>query len=130
MFAVASARARRHLENAVADDPELRRLLDRVERRELDPLTAVHEILEKVFHISTIRRRRPPTLADIEAARERIGGHARVTPVYGSEALRRETGPRRSLLKAENLQRTGSFKIRGAVNMLAIALSRTSARPA
>ena len=52
VFAVASARARRHLENAVADDPELRRLLDRVERRELDPLTAVHTILETVFHLS------------------------------------------------------------------------------
>jgi LAO/AO transport system kinase len=51
VFAVASARARRHLENAVADDPELRRLLDRVERRELDPLTAVHEILQTVFHL-------------------------------------------------------------------------------
>jgi hypothetical protein len=35
----------------VADDPELRRLLDEVQRRELDPLTAVREILEKVFRI-------------------------------------------------------------------------------
>jgi LAO/AO transport system kinase len=52
VFAVASARARRHLESAVRDDPELRRLLDRVERRELDPLTAVHTILETVFHLS------------------------------------------------------------------------------
>jgi threonine dehydratase len=59
-----------------------------------------------------------PTLADIEAARERIGTHARVTPVYNSESLLRETG-RPSVLKAENLQRTGSFKIRGAVNKLA-----------
>jgi LAO/AO transport system kinase len=49
VFAVASARARRHLETAVADGPELRRLLDRVERRELDPLTAVREILRDVF---------------------------------------------------------------------------------
>jgi LAO/AO transport system kinase len=51
VFAVASARARRHLENAVHDDPELARLLDQVRRRSLDPLTAVHEILRKVFHI-------------------------------------------------------------------------------
>jgi LAO/AO transport system kinase len=51
VFAVASARARRHLENAVQDDPELARLLDGVRRRELDPLTAVHEILRKVFRI-------------------------------------------------------------------------------
>jgi len=60
-----------------------------------------------------------PTLADVQAARDRIGTHARVTPVYGSESLLRETG-RPSMLKAENLQRTGSFKIRGAVNKLAM----------
>ena len=41
VFTVASARAKTHLEQAVADDPELRRLLDEVQRRELDPLTAV-----------------------------------------------------------------------------------------
>ena len=52
VFAVASARAKSHLEQAVADDPELRRLLDEVQRRELDPLSAVREILEKVFRIS------------------------------------------------------------------------------
>ena len=33
-----SARAKTHLEQAVADDPELRRLLDEVQRREPDPL--------------------------------------------------------------------------------------------
>ncbi|MGH3143971.1 MAG: methylmalonyl Co-A mutase-associated GTPase MeaB [Gaiellales bacterium] len=51
VFAVASARAKTHLERAVADDPELGRLLDEVQRRELDPLTAVREIMEKVFRI-------------------------------------------------------------------------------
>ena len=51
VFAVASARAREHLERAVRDDPELRRLLDQVQRRELDPLTAVQEIMECVFNI-------------------------------------------------------------------------------
>jgi threonine dehydratase len=56
-----------------------------------------------------------PTLADIESARERIRGLARVTPVYSSETLSRRSG-RPVVLKAENLQRTGSFKIRGAVN--------------
>ena len=59
-----------------------------------------------------------PTLADIVAARERIAGVARVTPVYPSETLSRLTG-REVLLKAENLQRTGAFKIRGAVNRIA-----------
>ncbi len=33
------------------DDPELSRLLDQVRLRQLDPLTAVHEILHKVFRI-------------------------------------------------------------------------------
>src|SRR5579872_6206993 len=59
-----------------------------------------------------------PTIADIETARVRIAGHTRVTPVYPSDSLSRLCG-RRLLLKAENLQRTGSFKIRGATNMLA-----------
>jgi LAO/AO transport system kinase len=51
VFAVASARAKTHLEHAVADDPELRRLLEDVQRRQLDPLTAVREIMEKVFKV-------------------------------------------------------------------------------
>jgi LAO/AO transport system kinase len=51
VFAVASARAKTHLEEAVAEDGELRRLLGEVQRRELDPLTAVREIMEKVFRI-------------------------------------------------------------------------------
>jgi len=51
VFAVASSRAKAHLEHAVADDPELRRLLDEVQRRELDPLTAVREIMERVFRV-------------------------------------------------------------------------------
>jgi GTPase len=51
VFAVASARAKDHLERAVADDVELRRLLDEVARRELDPLTAVREIMHKVFRL-------------------------------------------------------------------------------
>src|SRR5579862_1623354 len=58
-----------------------------------------------------------PTIADIEAAREQVTGRARVTPIYGSETLSRLTG-RKTWLKAENLQRTGSFKVRGAVNKL------------
>jgi LAO/AO transport system kinase len=51
VFALASGRAKAHLQQAVADDPELRRLLDEVQRRELDPLTAVKEIMERVFKL-------------------------------------------------------------------------------
>jgi LAO/AO transport system kinase len=52
VFSVASSRAKQHLEHAVEDDPELRRLLDAVRRRELDPLSAVREILERVFGVA------------------------------------------------------------------------------
>jgi len=57
-------------------------------------------------------------LSDIKEARSRLQGVARETPVYGSESLSRQVG-RPVSLKAENLQRTGSFKVRGAVNKLA-----------
>jgi threonine dehydratase len=59
-----------------------------------------------------------PGLPELEAARARLEGVSRVTPVYPSETLSRLTG-REVLLKAENLQRTGSFKIRGAFNKVA-----------
>jgi LAO/AO transport system kinase len=51
VFAVASAHAKQQLERTVAGDAELRRLLDQVQERQLDPLTAVREIMEKVFRI-------------------------------------------------------------------------------
>jgi threonine dehydratase len=59
-----------------------------------------------------------PGLPEIESARERLAGVARVTPVFPSETLSRLAG-RPVSLKAENLQRTGSFKIRGAYTKLA-----------
>jgi threonine dehydratase len=59
-----------------------------------------------------------PTFDDVQAARARLAGVARVTPVFSSETLSRLAG-RPVLLKAENLQRTGAFKIRGAYNTIA-----------
>ena len=59
-----------------------------------------------------------PTLAEIEEARALLDGVARVTPVYSTETLSKQIG-RHVSLKAENLQRTGSFKIRGAVSKIA-----------
>lgn len=56
--------------------------------------------------------------ADIEAAAGRLRGVARRTPLLTSEALDARTGGR-LLLKAEPLQRTGSFKFRGAYNAIA-----------
>jgi len=58
-----------------------------------------------------------PGLPEIEEARARLAGVARVTPVYRSETLSQLVG-RELHLKAENLQRTGSFKIRGAYNRI------------
>jgi threonine dehydratase len=52
------------------------------------------------------------SLADIRAAADRIHAYILRTPTLSGEAL---AGPG-AWLKAENLQRTGSFKVRGAVN--------------
>jgi LAO/AO transport system kinase len=59
VFAVASARAKAHLQRAVADDEALRRLLDEVQSRKLDPLTAVREIMREVFKLEDEDGTRP-----------------------------------------------------------------------
>jgi LAO/AO transport system kinase len=51
VLAVSTGRARARLEEAVDADPELAALLERVQRRELDPLAAVREIMKRVFGI-------------------------------------------------------------------------------
>jgi LAO/AO transport system kinase len=51
VFAAATSRAKAHLQAAVAEEPELRRLLDEVQARRLDPLSAVRAILERVYGI-------------------------------------------------------------------------------
>ncbi|TPW75772.1 threonine ammonia-lyase [Schumannella soli] len=58
-----------------------------------------------------------PTLVDIRAARERLAGVVETTPIQGSRFLDDLLGVK-VRLKAENLQRTGSYKIRGAFNRL------------
>jgi threonine dehydratase len=64
-----------------------------------------------------------PTFADVEAAAARLRGVARRTPLLESDALNELAGGR-LLLKAECLQRTGAFKLRGAYN----AVSRLDGR--
>lgn len=59
-----------------------------------------------------------PTVDDIRAAARRIAGEATVTPLLSSPVLDARLGGR-VFLKCENLQRTGSFKFRGAYNALA-----------
>ncbi len=57
-------------------------------------------------------------LGDIEAARPVVAAVAKHTPVISSTTLSEDIGGS-VVLKAENLQRTGAFKIRGAMNKLA-----------
>ncbi|MGD9784099.1 MAG: threonine/serine dehydratase [Hyphomicrobiaceae bacterium] len=63
--------------------------------------------------------RQTPTIEDIEAALERIAGHAVPTPLISFPVLDAATGGR-VLIKAENLQRVGAFKFRGAFNRLSL----------
>jgi threonine dehydratase len=58
-----------------------------------------------------------PTIDDILAAREAVAGVARRTPVLPSATLTDRLGAEVEL-KAESLQRTGSFKVRGVTNKL------------
>ncbi|MBB1093960.1 pyridoxal-phosphate dependent enzyme, partial [Rhodopseudomonas palustris] len=57
----------------------------------------------------------PITAADIDAAAEVLAPYAVLTPLLTSPALDAATGAR-VYLKPEMLQRTGSFKFRGAFN--------------
>ncbi|MFL1504121.1 threo-3-hydroxy-L-aspartate ammonia-lyase [Pseudomonas sp. O64] len=58
-----------------------------------------------------------PTYPDVIAAAQRLEGFAHPTPVFTSRTLNAETGAE-VFIKCENLQRTGSFKFRGAFNAL------------
>lgn len=67
------------------------------------------------------------SLSDIKAARERIAGQAVLTPLMRSSYLDELTGAQ-VFLKCENLQRTGSFKFRGAYNALSAMGAEQRAR--
>src|SRR5215471_14005938 len=60
----------------------------------------------------------PVTLDDIEAARRRLTTITKLTPLIPSTTLGSMIGAQ-ALIKPENLQKTGSFKIRGAYNRIA-----------
>ena len=59
-----------------------------------------------------------PTIDDVHQAARRIAGHAARTPLLSNHLLDERAGAR-VLLKPETLQRTGSFKFRGAYNAIA-----------
>ena len=67
------------------------------------------------------------TLDDIRAAARRLDGHAVRTPLLSAPLLDRDTG-RRIFIKAECLQKTGSFKYRGARNAIAALPDEVRAR--
>ncbi|HWM33378.1 MAG TPA: threonine ammonia-lyase [Pseudolysinimonas sp.] len=67
--------------------------------------------------MSTERALAGPTLAEIREARERVAAVVDTTPMEKSRYLRELLG-QDVYLKAESLQRTGSYKIRGAYNRL------------
>ena len=110
----------------MADDPELRRLLDAVQAPRARPADA-----------QCVRSwRRCSELADDEdSADDSLTSRRRARASTASRASRRCTGSetlsrlvgREVQLKAENLQRTGSFKIRGAYNRIS-TLDRRGAR--
>ncbi|MEP6492728.1 MAG: threonine/serine dehydratase [bacterium] len=56
-------------------------------------------------------------ISAVRAARERIAGRVHTTPTVSATRLGERVGVR-LLLKCENLQKTGSFKVRGALNKL------------
>ncbi len=66
-------------------------------------------------------------LADVLAARERVRGQVYCTPCGRSEMLSKLTG-HEVYLKLENLQMTGSFKERGALNRLSLLTEQEAAR--
>ena len=66
---------------------------------------------------SAATRSELPIFADVQAAAKRIAGHAVRTPLLAAPLLDAHIGGR-LLVKAEPLQRTGSFKFRGAYNKL------------
>ncbi|WP_157156800.1 threonine ammonia-lyase [Diaminobutyricimonas sp. LJ205] len=68
-----------------------------------------------------------PTLTDFESARSTVSRAAVVTPMEGSRYLTEVLGAQ-VFLKCENLQRTGSYKIRGAYNRLARLTDEEKAR--
>lgn len=60
-----------------------------------------------------------PAYEDVARARETLGDRVKLTPMLTSASISGITGST-LVLKAENLQRTGSFKVRGALNRLSV----------
>ncbi len=68
-----------------------------------------------------------PTIDDVKSAAERIKGIAVRTPLVRNDVLDAQTGAK-VFVKAENLQRGGAFKMRGATNAIAALAPEMRAR--
>src|SRR6185312_3801387 len=77
----------------------------------------LEDLRAKLGRMGSVDTRTTPTAADIEAAAKRLAGVAVRTPLISAPVLDERLGAR-VFLKAETLQRTCSFKFRGAYNKL------------
>jgi threo-3-hydroxy-L-aspartate ammonia-lyase len=78
--------------------------------------------------LSTYNRSELISFDDVLAASQRLEGVAHRTPVLTSRSLDEAAGAERVFLKAENLQRAGAFKFRGAFNAVASLSPQERAR--
>ena len=79
--------------------------------------TASHRRMGRVYNLAVVIGASTFTVDDVHAAGRRLLGRIHRTPVIVSESFDDASGYRVSF-KCENLQRAGSFKIRGALNKL------------
>ncbi|MEP6689716.1 MAG: threonine/serine dehydratase [Gemmatimonadaceae bacterium] len=69
-----------------------------------------------------------PSLDDIRAARQRIAGRVHLTPMLSSQTIADRASLASLALKCESLQKTGSFKVRGALNAVSLLDDEARAR--
>src|SRR6202051_2350044 len=87
----------------------------------------VANLKETTKHVSDSMNRSAISLAAVVAARERVRGSIYCSPCPHSQMLSALTG-QQVYLKLENLQMTGSFKERGALNRLALLTAEQAAK--
>ena len=90
-------------------------------------LEGAENLRDTTDHVSDSTNRTGISLADVVAARERVRGAIYYSPCPHSQMLSALTG-QQVYLKLENLQMTGSFKERGALNRIAMLTPEQAAR--
>src|SRR5436190_15085667 len=79
--------------------------------------TAYRGFAEPSATVRCVTEWQMPTLTDVLDARRRISAHLRATPLYGYAGLNELVGAE-VLVKHENHQPVGAFKVRGGVNLI------------